>query len=67
MFRILEDEVVVHIINKNHKSITIDLKRYKEIGLEGKTLKNVISDEEFVWKDEIILSEKGSIILTTKK
>jgi glycosidase len=67
LFRILEDEVVVHIINKNDKPIIIDLKRYKEIGLEGKTLKNVISDEEFVWKDEIILSEKGSIILTTKK
>lgn len=67
LFRILEDELVVNIINKNDKPITIDLTRYAEIGLQGKTLKNIISGEEFIWGDEIELSEKGSIILTTKK
>ncbi|MFT6959067.1 MAG: glycosidase [Polaribacter sp.] len=67
LFRILEDEVVVHIINKNDTPITLDLKRYKEVGLEGKTLKNIISNEAVLWGDKIELTEKGSIILTTKK
>lgn len=66
LFRILNDEVVVNIINKNNKPITIDLKRYSEIGLEGKTLKNIISEENFVWKDNIKLTKRGSITLTTK-
>jgi len=66
LFRVLNDEVVVHIINKNDKPISIDLKRFKEVGLEGKTLKNIITGEAFLWKDAIQLSEKGSVILSTK-
>ena len=67
LFRILEDEVVVNIINKNDQPITIDLKRYAEIGLEGKTLRNIITDENFTWENDIQLNKKGVIILTTKK
>lgn len=66
LFRIKGDETVVHIINKNEEPISIDLKRYKEVGLDGKTLKNIISGEEFIWNDVIELKEKGSVILTTK-
>lgn len=66
LFRIKGDETVVHIINKNDAPITIDLKQYAEIGLEGKTLKNIITGEDFIWNTEIQLNEKGSIILTTK-
>ncbi|WP_430411272.1 glycoside hydrolase family 13 protein [Kordia sp.] len=66
LFRTLGDETVVHIINKNKKPITIDLKRYAEMNLTGKTLKNVITGETFIWNDDIELTKKGSIILTTK-
>ncbi|WP_299667738.1 glycoside hydrolase family 13 protein [uncultured Polaribacter sp.] len=66
LFRIKDDEVVVHIINKNKKPITIDLKRYSEIGLSGKTLQNVVTEEDFKWGDSIELSQKGVILLTTK-
>ena len=66
LFRSIENETVVHIINKNDKPITIDLKRYKEVGLNGKKLKNIITGEDFIWEDKINLKEKGSIILTTK-
>ncbi|UAM99164.1 glycoside hydrolase family 13 protein [Polaribacter litorisediminis] len=66
LFRILEDEVVVHVINKNDQPITIDLGRYSEIGLQGKTLKNIITDENFIWNQEITLSGKGSFMFTTK-
>lgn len=67
LFRILDDEVVVNIINKNDQPITIDLKRYAEIGLEGKTLRNIITDENFTWKKDIQLNKQGVILLTTKK
>ena len=66
LFRILEDEVVVNIINKNEAPITIDLKRFSEIGLQGKTLKNIITGEFFIWKNEIGLKKKGNITFTTK-
>jgi len=66
LFRTLGDETIVHIINKNEKPITIDLKRYAEMNLKGKTLTNVITGEPFTWGDEIEFKEKGSIILTTK-
>ncbi|OIQ37940.1 MAG: alpha-amlyase [Bacteroidetes bacterium MedPE-SWsnd-G1] len=67
MFRTFDDETVVVILNKNEEPMTIDLKRYTEIGLEGKSIKNIIDDREFVWGDSIDLEEKGVMILTTKK
>lgn len=66
LFRILEDEVVVLILNKNDDPITIDLKRYAEIGLEGKSLINIITGEELTWGDAIELKSKGLSLLTTK-
>ena len=66
LFRILNDEVVVNIINKNETPIKLDLNRYSEIGLEGKTLKNIITGEKFIWENEIELKKKGNITFTTK-
>jgi glycosidase len=66
LFRSKGDETVVHIINKNDSPITIDLNQYSEIGLSGKTLRNIITGEDFIWGTEINLQERGSIILTTK-
>jgi glycosidase len=67
LFRILGDEVVVHIVNKNTEPITIDLKRYSEVGLDGKTLKNIITGEDFVWEEHLILQKRGSVTFTTKR
>ena len=39
LFRILDDEVFVVMLNKNKEPMIIDLKRFEEIGLQGKTLK----------------------------
>ncbi len=64
--RTLGDETVVLILNKNEKPVALDLERYSEIGLDGKTLKNVISDETLIWKDAIELNNKGVTLLTTK-
>ena len=65
--RSFEDETVVLLLNKNEKPISLDLKRYSEIGLEGKTLRNVITNETLIWNDNMQLNEKGVTLLTTKK
>lgn len=66
LFRVIEGETVVHIINKNSEPISLDLKRFEEVGLQGKTLKNIVTNETFVWEDEITLNERGSVLLSTK-
>ncbi len=67
MFRVMDDNVVVLILNKNVESYDLGLGKFKEMGLENKQLKNVISGQEIIWKDSITLKEKGAIILTTLK
>ena len=66
LFRILEDEVVAVIINKNGIPVNLDLKRFQEIGVDGKILTNIVSGETMTWKDSLELTEKGITILTTK-
>ncbi len=66
LFRIIEGETVIVIINKNDNPVIIDLARYEEIGLNGKTLKDIVTDESFLWKDEITLKTKGISLFTTK-
>ncbi|WP_248722069.1 glycoside hydrolase family 13 protein [Seonamhaeicola sp. ML3] len=66
LFRIHEEETVVHIINKNEGETSIDLSRFGEIGLNGKTLRNIVTNESLVWNNVLELTGKGSMILTTK-
>ncbi|WP_033959989.1 glycoside hydrolase family 13 protein [Psychroserpens jangbogonensis] len=65
--RSFEDEMVVLILNKNDKPITLDLERYTEIDLDGKTLKNVISGETIIWNNTLELNTKGVTLLSTKQ
>lgn len=64
--RISEDETVVLILNKNKKPVSLDLARFKELGLEGTTLKNIISGGKVEWENSIPLPEQGPYFLTTK-
>ncbi|WP_299120242.1 glycoside hydrolase family 13 protein [uncultured Winogradskyella sp.] len=66
MYRTFEDETVVLILNKNEDIITIDLNYQEEMGLKGKTLKNIITEQTKLWGDVIELKTKGVTILTTK-
>lgn len=66
LFRMIEGETVALIINKNDSPITIDLKRYNEMGLKDKTLRNVVTNETFVWGKVLALDSKGICILSTK-
>jgi glycosidase len=67
LFRVLDDEVVAFILNKNEKAFKLDLNMFNEIGLKGKEVRNIISNDKFVWKDSLNIDEKGIIMLTSKK
>ncbi len=67
LFRFLENETVCTIINKNESEIKLNLSRFEEVGLKGQRVKNIISDEEFIWNNELIISKRGATILSIKK
>ncbi len=65
LFRLLNDEIVVFILNKKD-SAKVDLSIYKELNLNGKKFKNILTGEEFIWDNELNLNQKGAFIFTTK-
>lgn len=65
LFRMLNDEIVVLILNKN-ESAKVVLTIYEEMNLKGKKFKNILTGEEFVWDNELTLNKKGAYIFTTK-
>ena len=67
LFRKHQKETVVLILNKNEKPVTIDLSRFKEMKFKGQEFKNIITNKTIVWKDSLVLKEKGSLLLTTKQ
>lgn len=66
LFRIIDDETVVLILNKNDEQTELDLSRFKEMDLNQKLMKNIISEEEITWNSPFIIMEKGVVLLTTK-
>ena len=66
LFRVFEDETVVHIINKNNAPVELGLNRFEEMGLKGKTLKDIITGETKIWGDVLELKSKGVTVFTTK-
>jgi len=64
--RIADNETIVHIINKNEEEQELELSRFEELGLNGKTLSNIISKEQIKWNTSLLLNAKGSLIFTTK-
>ncbi|MFL1013114.1 glycoside hydrolase family 13 protein [Flavisericum labens] len=66
LFRVVNDETVVLILNKNENEVELDLSRFDELQLNGKVMRNVTSSAQFKWEGNLVLSEKGPVILTTK-
>ncbi|WP_037320814.1 glycoside hydrolase family 13 protein [Salegentibacter sp. Hel_I_6] len=60
------DEIIVLILNKNKEAVNLDLERFSELNLEGKSFKNLISEENFMWEDSLELPEEGVYFFTTK-
>ncbi|TVZ10448.1 glycosidase [Cellulophaga sp. RHA_52] len=67
LFRILNNEIVTIILNKNEDPYQLDLSRFKEVGLDGKKVTNIFTGETLVWDNNITLPKKGCYILTTYK
>ena len=67
LFRSLDGETVMVVINKNEDPVSLDLDRFSEMKLEGKSLTNVITGEEFTWGETLELKSKGALILSTKQ
>jgi glycosidase len=65
LFRSLEGETVAVILNKTDQS-SLDTKRFDEMNLNGKTLKNVVSNEQLNWTENINIQPNGLTFLTTK-
>ncbi len=66
LFRLTNNETVVIILNKNNNPIELDLSRFKEMDLDQKVLKNIISDEKITWKSPLVVHDKGVFLITTK-
>ena len=67
LFRSMNEETVVMIINKNQEPITLDLDRFNEMNLQGETLINVVTGGDVSWNDKLELNSRGVLILATKK
>ena len=67
LFRLLDKEVVVLILNKNDEPFELDLERFKEMTLEDKELTNILTGKTVIWKDSLTLGKKGATILMTNK
>lgn len=66
LFRKQGKEIVICILNKNEEPVEVDLGRFKEIGLKGRKMKNLINEKEILWGDSLKLNEKGITILVSE-
>ncbi|MBL4746115.1 MAG: glycoside hydrolase family 13 protein [Flavobacteriaceae bacterium] len=64
--RILDDEIVVIILNKNKASFSLNLNRFEELGLANRKIKNVVSGGIITWDEVLELSKRGFYMFTTK-
>ncbi|MHB1147637.1 MAG: glycoside hydrolase family 13 protein [Lutibacter sp.] len=66
LFRIKNDEIVTVILNKNEKPISLNLNRFEEVGLTGKSVKNIVTGETFIFENNLEIGSKGVLMFTTK-
>ena len=67
LFRYLGDNKVVLILNKNHKTVDLEVSRFSEMGLEGAYLREIISGDSMAWEGKLTLRERGVMILSNAK
>lgn len=66
LFRIKNDEIVTVILNKNEQPISLNLNRFEEVGLMGKSVKNILNGESFIFENNLEIGSKGVLMFTTK-
>ncbi len=67
LFRVDENEVVMLVLNKNEKAIDLDLGRFSEIKLAGKTFVDLQKNKEIILENSMRIETKGCLILYSKK
>jgi glycosidase len=60
-----DNQTVLLILNKNEQPVTLDLTRFSELNLEGKTVTDIISGAQFSWNNVLTLNRKGAYVLTS--
>ena len=61
-----DDEIVIYIVNKNDKSVSLDTDRFIEINANGKIFTDIYTDKKYTWSGEIQIKNNSSFILTNK-
>ncbi|MBT8234725.1 MAG: glycoside hydrolase family 13 protein [Bacteroidia bacterium] len=67
LFRFIEDEMIMFILNKNKRPVSLALQRFEELDIIGANARNIISGEELILGDEFQLEARGPILLSLTK
>ena len=62
--RIAGDETVVLLLNRNDKPVELDVRRFAELGLEGRTFTDLIGGGLLHWGESVSLTRRGAYVLT---
>ena len=66
LVRSYEDETVVLVLNKNEAPVKLALERFRELGLNGKSLQELLSGETVIWSEHLTLKAAGAYIYISK-
>jgi len=67
LFRYTEDEMVMLVLNKNEIPVSLDLRRFDELGIRGAKADNLLSGEAIIMEDRLLLRERGPVLLSLKR
>jgi glycosidase len=67
LVRSYEGETVVLLLNKNKTPVELSLERFRELGLEGKSLRELYRGETVVWSEYLTLKAPGAYIYISKE
>ena len=63
LFRYEGEKKVMLVLNKNHKSKSLNTNRFEEMGILNKTFQDVITGKSLVIKDQLTIGKRGVLLL----
>ena len=67
LVRSYEGETVLLLLNKNETPVKLSLERFRELGLEGKSLRELHRGETVIWSGHLTLKAPGPYIYISKE
>ena len=67
LVRSYEEETVLLMLNKNETPFELSLERFRELGLEGKSLRELHRGETVIWSEHLTLKAPGPYIYISKE